>query len=85
MGASLGATRSLRGDQSEIAQSSRRLASGLRITSADDDAAGLEVAERFRVGIASLGLVRLNIADEIGLVQSAQDGLSKISNLLPES
>jgi len=67
MGASLGATRSLRGALSEIAQSSRRLVSGLRITSADDDAAGLEVAERFRVGIASLGLVRLNIADEIGL------------------
>lgn len=59
MGASLGAIRSLRGALSEVAQSSPWRASGLRINSADDDAPGLEVSERFPVGIASLGLFGL--------------------------
>lgn len=84
-GISLGAIRSLRSAESAIARSSARLASGLRINSAADDAAGLAISERFRADIASLGRAQLNTADGIGLAQSAQGGLSEISNLLSEA
>ena len=85
MGISLGAIRSLRSAENAIAKSSARLASGLRINSAADDAAGLAVSERFRADIASLGRAKLNTADGIGLAQSAQGGLSEISSLLSEA
>ncbi len=85
IGISLGAIRSLRQAENRIAQSSARLASGLRINSAADDAAGLAISERFRADIASLGAAQRNTADGIGLAQSAQGGLSEISTLLSEA
>ena len=84
-GISLGAIRSLRLAESQIAQSSSRLASGLRINRAADDAAGLAVSERFRADIASLGRAQLNTQDGISLAQIAQGGLSEISSLLSEA
>ena len=85
MGLSLGAIRSLRSAETSIARSSTRLASGLRINSAADDAAGLAISERFRAGIASLQRAQMNTADGIGIAQSAQGGLSEISSLLSEA
>ena len=85
MGISLGAMRSLRLAEGQIARSSQRLASGLRINRASDDAAGLALSERFRADIASLGRAQLNTQDGISLAQTAQSGLSEISNLLSEA
>ncbi|MGB0620827.1 MAG: flagellin [Myxococcota bacterium] len=85
MGLSLGAIRSLRSAETSIARSSARLASGLRIHSAADDAAGLAISERFRADIASLQRAQMNTADAIGIAQSAQGGLSEISSLLSEA
>jgi flagellin len=84
-GISLGAIRSLRTAESAIARSSARLACGLRINSAADDAAGLAISERFRAGIASLQRAQLNTADGIGIAETAQGGLSEISSLLSEA
>ncbi|MAG30853.1 MAG: flagellin FliC [Deltaproteobacteria bacterium] len=84
-GVSLSAIRSLRGAESAIAQSSARLASGLRINRAADDAAGLAVSERFRAEIASLSRAQLNTQDGISLAQTAQGGLSEISSMLSEA
>lgn len=84
-GISLGAIRSLRRAESNIARSSERLASGLRINRASDDAAGLAISERFRADIASLGRAQLNTQDGISLAQTAQGGLSEISSLLSEA
>lgn len=84
-GVSLGAIRSLRQAESNIARSSARLASGLRINRASDDAAGLAISERFRADIASLSRAQLNTADGISLAQTAQGGLSEISSLLSEA
>ncbi|MGY8736655.1 MAG: flagellin N-terminal helical domain-containing protein [bacterium] len=72
-----GSIRSLRGAQSAIAQSSTRLASGLRINSAADDAGGLAVSERFRGDTASLGRGQLKTAHGIGSAESAQAALAK--------
>lgn len=85
IGLSLGAIRSLRTAESAISRSSARLASGLRINSAADDAAGLAISERFRADIASLQRAQLNTADGIGIAQVAQGGLSEISGLLAEA
>ena len=85
LGLSLGAVRSLRQTESAIARSSQRLASGLRINSAADDAAGLAISERFRADIASLQRAQLNTADGIGIAEAAQGGLSEISSLLSEA
>jgi len=85
LGISLGAIRSLRQAESAIARSSQRLASGLRISTAADDPAGLALSERFRAEIASLSRAQLNTADGVGLAQAAQGGLSEISSLLSEA
>ena len=79
------ALRSLRTTETRIARSSARLASGLRINRASDDAAGLAISERFRAEIASLSRAQLNIADGVGLAQVAQSGLSEISGLISEA
>ncbi len=84
-GVSLGAIRSLRQAESQIAQSSARLASGLRINRASDDPAGLAVSERYRSQIASLSRAQLNTQDGIGFAQIAQGGLSEIATLLSEA
>ncbi len=84
-GITLGAIRSLRDSESRITLASARLASGLRINRASDDAAGLAISERFRADIASLSRAQLNTADGIGLAQSAQGGLSEISSMLSEA
>lgn len=85
LGISLGAIRSLRSAESSVARSSARLASGLRINSAADDAAGLAISERFRADIASTTRAQRNTADGIGIAQVAQGGLSEISTLLSEA
>lgn len=79
------AIRSLRMAETGIARSGARLASGLRINRAADDAAGLAISERFRADIASLSRARLNIADGQGLAQTAQSGLSEISGLISQA
>ncbi|HPG25944.1 MAG TPA: flagellin [Myxococcota bacterium] len=84
-GISFGAIRSLREAERNVARSSARLASGLRINRASDDAAGLAVSERFRAEIASLSRAQLNTQDGISLAQTAQGGLSEISSLLSEA
>lgn len=84
-GVSLGAIRSLREAERNIARSSARLASGRRINSAADDPAGLAVSERYRADIASLNRVQFNVQDGISLAQTAQGGLSEVATLLSEA
>lgn len=84
-GISYAAIRSLRDAERDIAKSSARLASGRRINSAADDAAGLAVADRLRADIASLSRAQLNTSDGVGLAQVAQSGLAEISELLSDA
>ncbi|MFN0206398.1 MAG: flagellin [Planctomycetota bacterium] len=59
-----------------------RLASGLRIASAADDAAGLAISERLRAKIRSLHQSIRNANDGISLVQTAEGALSENSSIL---
>lgn len=59
-----------------------RLASGNRITSAADDAAGLSISENLRAQIRSLGQAERNANDGVSFVQVAEGGLNEIGNML---
>lgn len=60
------------------AKSAEKLASGLRITRASDDAAGLSITEKMRAQIRGLRQASRNIQDGISLVQVADKGLGDI-------
>jgi flagellin len=60
----------------------RRLASGLRISSAADDAAGLAMSERLRAEVRSLDQARRNAGDGVSLVQTAEGALGEVGSIL---
>jgi flagellin len=59
-----------------------RLASGLRIATAADDAAGLAISEKMRSQIRSFTVASRNAQDGISLAQTAEGALSEVSNVL---
>jgi flagellin len=63
-------------------KSYRKLSTGLRITSAADDAAGLAASERLRSQIRSLDQAKRNANDGISLVQTAEGSLEEVNNLM---
>ncbi len=65
-----------------LAQSTQRLSSGLRINSAADDAAGLAIRELQRADIASLNQGARNANDAISLIQTADGALQTIDEQL---
>lgn len=67
---------------SRLQKNYNHLASGLRIASASDDAAGLAISERLRTKIRSINQSVRNANDGISLVQTAEGALSEDSNIL---
>ncbi len=65
-----------------LAKNYRRLATGLRITSAADDAAGLAMSERLRAQVRSLQQAGRNAADGISLVRTAEGALDEVGSIL---
>ena len=63
-------------------KSSERLASGQRINSAADDAAGLGIVEKMRTQISSLDRASLNAQDAMSLIQTAEGALAGINDAL---
>ena len=59
-----------------------RLSSGLRITTAADDAAGLGISERMRAQVRSLDQAGRNAQDGISLVQTAEGALGETTSNL---
>jgi len=80
--ASLSAQKNLTQATNKLGSSFEKLSSGLRITKAADDAAGLAISERMRAQITSLGQASRNSSDGISLVQSAEGALNEISSIL---
>ena len=60
----------------------QKLSSGLRITKAADDAAGMGVSEKMRAHISSLKMADRNTQDAISMVQTAEGAAAEISNIL---
>lgn len=80
--ASISAQRNLSVSSGALQRSVERLSSGLRITRAADDAAGLGVSEVLRAQIRSINQVIRNANDGISLTQIADGAASTIGNLL---
>ena len=64
------------------ATSMARMASGYRINSAADDAAGLAISENLKAQIRGLNQANRNANDGISLVQVAEGGLGEVTNML---
>ncbi len=80
--ASINAQRNLGLSTSQLEGSVARLSSGLRITRAADDAAGLGISETLRAQIRSINQAVRNSNDGISLLQIADGGAEGIGNLL---
>ena len=61
--------------------SMEKLSTGLRITKAADDAAGLAVSEKMRAQIRGMEQADRNVQDGISMVQTAEGGLEEAGNI----
>ncbi len=80
--ASLNAQRNLTQSTNQLQRSLERLSSGLRITRASDDAAGLAISERLRAEVRSLQQAQRNGLDGISLLQVGEGALNEVSGNL---
>jgi flagellin len=80
--ASLSAQKNLGASQSSLAGSFQKLSSGLRVTSAADDAAGLAVSESMKSQIRSYTVAQRNAADGISMAQTAEGALGQVHDVL---
>lgn len=79
---SLNAQRNLLGVNNSLSTTFQRLSSGLRINSAKDDAAGLQISNRLTSQINGLNQAVRNANDGISLSQTAEGALSESTNIL---
>ena len=80
--ASLQASTSVAQTNERLNGSITKLASGLRINKAGDDAAGLAISEQFRADLKSLQQVKRNANDGVSLIQTAEGALGELSDIL---
>ena len=79
---SISAQRNLMSTKNRLNSNLRKLSSGERITRAADDAAGLAISENLKAQIRSIRQAKRNADDGISLVQTAEGGLSEVSNIV---
>ncbi|HHQ4506580.1 flagellin [Aeromonas hydrophila] len=79
---SLNAQRNLMNTTKSLDTSYTRLASGLRINSAKDDAAGLQISNRLTSQINGLDQGNRNANDGISLAQTAEGAMDEVTGML---
>ncbi len=79
---SLSAQRALATTNRHRQDNLRKMSSGERITRAADDAAGLAISENLKAQIRGMRQAKRNANDAISLIQTAEGGLSEVSNLI---
>ncbi|URR00079.1 flagellin [Pseudoalteromonas sp. SCSIO 43095] len=79
---SLNAQRNLSQSGSNLATSMERLSSGMRINSAKDDAAGLQISNRLTSQINGLGVAQRNANDGISMAQTAEGAMQESTSIL---
>ncbi|WP_428462657.1 flagellin [Photobacterium kagoshimensis] len=80
--ASMNAQRNLTSTQGSLNSSLQRLSTGLRINSASDDAAGLQIANRMDSQVNGLKVAQRNANDGISMSQTAEGALQEYTNIL---
>lgn len=78
---SLNAQRQLMNSGNSLDTSFQRLSSGLRINSAADDAAGLQISDRLQSQINGLNQGNRNANDGISLAQTAEGAMDEITGM----
>ena len=68
--------------QNQLTTTYQRLSSGMRINSAKDDAAGLQIADRLTSQINGLNQGNRNASDGIALAQTIESGMDEIAGML---
>lgn len=84
----LGAMNALRNlgiNSAEFSKSVTKLSTGLRITTAADDPAGLIISENFRAQIGGLEQAGANNQDAINFAKTAEGALDEVSRLLKDA
>ncbi|AXB03723.1 flagellin B [Aeromonas caviae] len=79
---SLNAQRNLMNTNKSLDTSYTRLASGLRINSAKDDAAGLQISNRLTSQVNGLDQGNRNANDGISVAQTAEGAMDEVSSML---
>ncbi len=79
---SLQGRNALRNIQTSLTTTYQRLSTGMRINSAKDDAAGLQIANRLTSQINGLNQGNRNASDGIALAQTIEGGLDEITAML---
>lgn len=79
---SLQAQQNLQKSQSALNSSFSKLASGYRVNSASDDAAGLAISESMKSQIRSYSVAERNAGDGISMAQSAEGSLGEVHDIL---
>ena len=65
-----------------LAVNQQRLGTGLRINSASDDAAGLQIATRLSAQTKGMAVAMRNVSDSSSLLQTADGALSEMTDIL---
>ncbi|MHA6963346.1 flagellin [Zobellella denitrificans] len=76
------AQRNLTQSSNALATSMERLATGSRINSAKDDAAGLQISNRLNSQVRGLGVAMKNASDGISIAQTAEGAMNESTNIL---
>lgn len=79
--ASINAQRNLAKTNNSLQTSLQRLSSGLRINSAKDDAAGLQISNQLTSQIRGMTVAQRNASDGISFAQIAEGALDEIGNI----
>lgn len=69
-------------NETQLSTTFSRLSSGLRINSAADDAAGLQISGRLTSQINGLNVAQRNASDGISLAQTSEGALEEVTNIL---
>ncbi|MCK0527497.1 flagellin [Anaerobiospirillum sp. NML120449] len=79
---SLNGRRYLNNVQGQLTTTYQRLSSGLRINSAKDDAAGLQISSRLTTQINGLNQGNRNASDGVAFAQTAEGAMDEITGML---
>ncbi|WP_434153631.1 flagellin [Pseudomonas sp. JZ134] len=80
--ASLSVQKNLNRASDSLSSSMQRLSSGLKINSAKDDAAGLQISNRLTSQITGMNVAVKNANDGISIAQTAEGALGESTNIL---
>lgn len=79
---SLNVQKNLNNASNKLSDSMQRLSSGLKINSAKDDAAGLQISNRLTNQISGLNVAVKNANDGISIAQTAEGAMQESTNIL---